>query len=184
MHYELPDGKTVPVGPQRFQVPDILMNPEPVMGMLTGTTPATTFAGDAVERAGGGLLTAVPLGDCLSVVRCAVWCVVGDEAEWSRESVPKMLLESVFRCERDQVPPTTHCPAASLLRTGSAFVPGASLMVLPFLPWSVQQAQLISSVVVAGGGACVEGTMERLKLEVETALAGQSQVREGEGCSS
>lgn len=43
MHYELPDGKTVPVGPQRFQVPDILMNPEPVMGMLTGTTPATTY---------------------------------------------------------------------------------------------------------------------------------------------
>lgn len=42
---------------------------------------------------------------------------------------------------------------------------------------AVQQAQLISSVVVAGGGACVEGTMERLKLEVETQLAGQSQVK-------
>ncbi len=60
-------------------------------------------------------------------------------AEWSRESLPKMVAEAVFRCEKDQ------------------------------------QAQLINSVVLAGGGSCVEGTMERLKVEVETAIYGQAQ---------
>jgi len=31
-------------------------------------------------------------------------------------------------------------------------------------------------VVVVGGGSCLEGTMDRLKVEIETALYGQAQV--------
>lgn len=36
MHYELPDGVVVAVGVERFQVPDILMNTDPVKHLLTG----------------------------------------------------------------------------------------------------------------------------------------------------
>ena len=38
-----------------------------------------------------------------------------------------------------------------------------------------QQSPLLNSIVLAGGGACVEGTMERLKMEVETAIYGVGQ---------
>lgn len=93
----------------------------------------------------------------------------GDEGEWSRDPLPKMLVESIFRCERDQVSPAKHADMERHTQTRLAHQAAFGLC-------AVQQAQLISSVVVAGGGACVEGTMERLKLEVETQLAGQSQV--------
>lgn len=38
-----------------------------------------------------------------------------------------------------------------------------------------QLSPLLNSIVLAGGGACVEGTMERLKSEVETAIYGEGQ---------
>lgn len=38
-----------------------------------------------------------------------------------------------------------------------------------------QQSPLLSSVVLAGGGACLEGTMERLKVELENAMYGPGQ---------
>lgn len=66
INYELPDGTVVAAGLERFQVPEILMNPEAALSLL-------------------------PLDDS-SV-----------ESEWSRESVPKMVAESIFRCEREQV---------------------------------------------------------------------------------
>lgn len=41
MHYELPDGVVVAVGVERFQVPDILMNTDPVKHLLSGTATHT-----------------------------------------------------------------------------------------------------------------------------------------------
>lgn len=38
-----------------------------------------------------------------------------------------------------------------------------------------QQLALIGNVILAGGGACVEGTAERLKVETETVLYGPGQ---------
>ena len=41
---------------------------------------------------------------------------------------------------------------------------------------AMQQLQLVNNVVLAGGGSCIEGTLDRLKVEFETAIYGQGQV--------
>lgn len=43
------------------------------------------------------------------------------------------------------------------------------------MPTPKQQLSLIGNVVLAGGGACAEGTAERLKAETETVLYGPGQ---------
>ena len=66
VNYELPDGTIIAAGLERFQVPEILINPQPAHSLL-------------------------PADEC------------GVESEWSPDPLPKMVAESIFRCEREQV---------------------------------------------------------------------------------
>jgi actin-related protein len=128
--YELPDGTVVGAGIERFRVPEILMDPTPVLPLL------------------GSL----------------------DDPEWSKDSLPAMVVESVFRCDKELV----RAGGMLVVRGGGggAWFDNVRLLVYR------QQAALVNNIVLGGGGACIDGALERLKLEVEAAMNGQQQVSE------